>query len=68
MSEKGGSSPCGAEDLRNMLERSTKGTKAHRTMSYRGGGNEYMKHRYGSLDGHKAAALLLGSTNQQQGK
>ncbi|XP_032425341.1 protein Shroom3 isoform X1 [Xiphophorus hellerii] len=45
MSDKGGSSPCGAEDLRNMLERSTKGTKAHRTMSYRGGGNEYMKHR-----------------------
>uniref|UniRef100_A0A3P9LNI3 Shroom family member 3 n=1 Tax=Oryzias latipes TaxID=8090 RepID=A0A3P9LNI3_ORYLA len=34
---KGRSSPCGADDLRSMLERSTKGTKAHRTMSYRGG-------------------------------
>ncbi|XP_014855455.1 PREDICTED: protein Shroom3-like isoform X2 [Poecilia mexicana] len=45
VTDKGRSSPCGAEDLRNMLERSTKGTKTHRTMSYRGGGNEYMKHR-----------------------
>ncbi|KAM6902321.1 protein Shroom3 [Xenentodon cancila] len=45
MAEKGNSAPCGAEDLRNMLERSTKGIKAHRTMSYRGGSSEYMKHR-----------------------
>lgn len=45
VTDKGRSSPCGAEDLRNMLERSTKGIKAHRTMSYRGGSNEYMKHR-----------------------
>ncbi|MED6287902.1 hypothetical protein CHARACLAT_021118, partial [Characodon lateralis] len=45
MTDKGRSFPCGAEDLRNMLERSTKGTKPHRTMSYRGGSNEYMKHR-----------------------
>uniref|UniRef100_A0A096M946 Shroom family member 3 n=1 Tax=Poecilia formosa TaxID=48698 RepID=A0A096M946_POEFO len=64
VTDKGRSSPCGAEDLRNMLERSTKGTKTHRTMSYRGSGNEYMKHRYGSLDGHKGAGLLLA--NQQQ--
>ncbi|MEQ2173997.1 hypothetical protein GOODEAATRI_003227, partial [Goodea atripinnis] len=45
MTDKGRSFPCGTEDLRNMLERSTKGTKPHRTMSYRGGSNEYMKHR-----------------------
>ncbi|KAM4533143.1 protein Shroom3 isoform 2-T3 [Fundulus diaphanus] len=45
MTDKGRSSPCGAEDLRNMLERSTKGTKTHRTMSYRGGSNEFVKHR-----------------------
>ncbi|XP_076020035.1 protein Shroom3 isoform X2 [Genypterus blacodes] len=35
--EKGRSSPCGTEDLRNMLERSTNLTKAQRTLSYRGG-------------------------------
>ncbi|KAM4720431.1 protein Shroom3 isoform 2-T2 [Anableps anableps] len=45
MTDKGRSSPCGAEDLRNMLERSSKGTKTHRTMSYRGGSNEYIKNR-----------------------
>ncbi|XP_035802118.2 protein Shroom3 isoform X2 [Amphiprion ocellaris] len=45
MTDKGRSTPCGAEDLRNMLERSTKGTKAHRTMSYRGGSSEHMKYR-----------------------
>ncbi|KAF6716995.1 Protein Shroom3, partial [Oryzias melastigma] len=43
--EKGRSSPCGADDIRTMLERSTKGTKAHRTMSYRGGSSDYMKSR-----------------------
>ncbi|XP_029941542.1 protein Shroom3 isoform X2 [Salarias fasciatus] len=42
VTEKGRSSPCGAEDLRHMLERST---KAQRTMSYRGGSSEQMKHR-----------------------
>ncbi|XP_028273335.1 protein Shroom3 isoform X2 [Parambassis ranga] len=45
MTEKGLSSPCGAEDLRNMLERSTKGTKAHRTLSYRGGSGEHVTYR-----------------------
>ncbi|XP_041825420.1 protein Shroom3 isoform X2 [Melanotaenia boesemani] len=45
MSEKSCGASCGAEDLRNMLERSTKGIKAHRTMSYRGGSSEYMKYR-----------------------
>ncbi|XP_061589196.1 protein Shroom3 [Cololabis saira] len=45
MTEKGRGGPCGTDDLRNMLERSTKGIKAHRTMSYRGGSSEYMKHR-----------------------
>ncbi|KAM9735515.1 protein Shroom3 isoform 2-T2 [Menidia menidia] len=45
MIEKARGTSCGAEDLRNMLERSTKGIKAHRTMSYRGGMNEYMKYR-----------------------
>ncbi|XP_038143069.1 protein Shroom3 isoform X1 [Cyprinodon tularosa] len=45
MTEKGRSSPCGAEDIRNMLERSTKGTKTHRTMSYRGASNEFMRNR-----------------------
>uniref|UniRef100_A0A8C7WZ35 Shroom family member 3 n=1 Tax=Oryzias sinensis TaxID=183150 RepID=A0A8C7WZ35_9TELE len=43
--DKGRSSPCGADDLRSMLERSTKGTKAHRTMSYRGGSGDYMRSR-----------------------
>uniref|UniRef100_UPI003AAECD5B protein Shroom3 n=1 Tax=Centroberyx gerrardi TaxID=166262 RepID=UPI003AAECD5B len=43
--EKGRSAPCGAEDLRNMLERSTSGTKAHRTMSYRGGSSDQTQHR-----------------------
>lgn len=41
-----GRSLTGAEDLRNMLERSTSGAKAHRTMSYRGGSSEYMKYRW----------------------
>ncbi|RVE65466.1 hypothetical protein OJAV_G00116670 [Oryzias javanicus] len=44
-SEKGRISPCGADDIRSMLERSTKGTKAHRTMSYRGGSSDYMRSR-----------------------
>ncbi|KAG8010943.1 Protein Shroom3 [Nibea albiflora] len=43
--EKGRGAACGADDLRNMLERSTNGTKAHRTMSYRGGSSEHMKYR-----------------------
>uniref|UniRef100_A0A3P9I1S7 Shroom family member 3 n=1 Tax=Oryzias latipes TaxID=8090 RepID=A0A3P9I1S7_ORYLA len=43
---KGRSSPCGADDLRSMLERSTKGTKAHRTMSYRGGSGDYVRSRW----------------------
>ncbi|XP_056147154.1 protein Shroom3 [Lampris incognitus] len=33
------------DDLRNMLERSTNGNKAHRTMSYRGGSNDHTQHR-----------------------
>ncbi|KAG7499162.1 Shroom3-like isoform X1 [Solea senegalensis] len=37
--EKGRRSPCGADDLRNMLERSTSSAKPHRTMSYRGRSN-----------------------------
>ncbi|XP_053196500.1 protein Shroom3 [Scomber japonicus] len=45
MTEKGRNAACGAEDLRNMLERSTNGPKAHRTLSYRGGSNDYMKYR-----------------------
>ncbi|KAK9532931.1 hypothetical protein VZT92_010289 [Zoarces viviparus] len=45
MTEKGRSSPCGADDLRTMLERSNSRTKAHRTMSYRGGSREHMKYR-----------------------
>ncbi|KAL6097320.1 shroom3 [Pungitius sinensis] len=45
MTEKGSSSPCGADDLRNMLDRSNSRTKAHRTMSYRGGNSEHMKYR-----------------------
>ncbi|KAF0022086.1 hypothetical protein F2P81_025661 [Scophthalmus maximus] len=43
--EKGGSAPCGADDLRNMLERSTDGTKAHRTLSYRGSSSDHMRYR-----------------------
>ncbi|XP_019745963.1 protein Shroom3 [Hippocampus comes] len=40
--DKSHGAPCGAEDLRSMLERST---KAHRTMSYRGGGGHCKKDR-----------------------
>nr|XP_049593110.1 protein Shroom3 isoform X4 [Syngnathus scovelli] len=40
MTDKSYGGPCGAEDLRSMLERST---KAHRTMSYRGGSVNYKK-------------------------
>ncbi|KAK5901425.1 hypothetical protein CgunFtcFv8_026299 [Champsocephalus gunnari] len=45
MTEKGRSSPCGPDDLRSMLERSNSRTKAHRTLSYRGGSCEHPKHR-----------------------
>uniref|UniRef100_A0A3P8UKL1 Protein Shroom3-like n=2 Tax=Cynoglossus semilaevis TaxID=244447 RepID=A0A3P8UKL1_CYNSE len=45
MTDKGRHSPRGADDLRNMLERSTTGGKPHRTMSYRGSNSEYMKYR-----------------------
>ncbi|KAA8584616.1 hypothetical protein FQN60_008401 [Etheostoma spectabile] len=45
MSDKGFSTPCGADDLRNMLERSTSRVKAHRTLSYRGGSSEHTKYR-----------------------
>ncbi|CAL8384528.1 unnamed protein product [Gadus morhua 'NCC'] len=41
--QSGRSSPCGAEDLRNMLERSS--SKAHRTMSYRGRSSDPPPHR-----------------------
>ncbi|XP_028319473.1 protein Shroom3 isoform X3 [Gouania willdenowi] len=44
MIEKSRSSLCGAEDIRHMLERSTKGTKAHRTMSYGGGSSDHTKY------------------------
>ncbi|KAM8872719.1 protein Shroom3 isoform 1-T1 [Synchiropus picturatus] len=45
LSESGRSTPCGADDLRNMLERSNNGNKAQRTLSCRGGSNDYMKYR-----------------------
>ncbi|KAK2818824.1 hypothetical protein Q5P01_024385 [Channa striata] len=45
MTEKGRNTSCGADDLRNMLERSTNGTKAHRSMSYRGGSGGHSKYR-----------------------
>ncbi|XP_041815752.1 protein Shroom3 isoform X2 [Chelmon rostratus] len=45
MSEKGRGAACGADDLRNMLERATNGTKVHRTLSYRGGSSDHMKYR-----------------------
>ncbi|KAK1883423.1 Protein Shroom3 [Dissostichus eleginoides] len=45
MTEKGRNSPCGPDDLRNMLERSNSRTKAHRTLSYRGGSSEHPKYR-----------------------
>ncbi|XP_078127741.1 protein Shroom3 isoform X3 [Sander vitreus] len=45
MSDKGYSTPCGADDLRNMLERSASRIKAHRTLSYRGGSSEHTKYR-----------------------
>ncbi|XP_037835537.1 protein Shroom3 isoform X3 [Kryptolebias marmoratus] len=44
VTDKGRSFPCGAEDLRNMLERSNKEAKGLRTASYRGGSSEFMKH------------------------
>ncbi|XP_056288000.1 protein Shroom3 isoform X2 [Pseudoliparis swirei] len=43
--EAGRSSPCGAQDLRIMLERSNSRTKAHRTTSHRGGSSQLMTHR-----------------------
>lgn len=43
--EKNRNTSCGAEDLRNMLERSTNGSKAHRTLSYRGGSSDHKKYR-----------------------
>ncbi|XP_070706371.1 protein Shroom3 [Pempheris klunzingeri] len=46
MTEKGCNSSCGADDLRDMLERSTNGTKAHRTQSYRGGSSEHRTQKY----------------------
>ncbi|XP_067339646.1 protein Shroom3 isoform X6 [Channa argus] len=45
MTEKGCNSSCGADDLRNMLERSNSGTKAQRSMSYRGGSSGLPKYR-----------------------
>ncbi|XP_047425761.1 protein Shroom3 isoform X2 [Mugil cephalus] len=45
MTDKGRSTPCGTEDLRNMLERSSKGIKPQRTMSYRGGFSDLIKYR-----------------------
>ncbi|XP_038590046.1 protein Shroom3 isoform X3 [Micropterus salmoides] len=45
MSEKGRSAACGADDLRNMLERSTNGTRAHRTLSCKGSSSEHIKYR-----------------------
>ncbi|XP_029372507.1 protein Shroom3 isoform X2 [Echeneis naucrates] len=41
MTERGHSTPCGAEDLKKWLEKNTKGAKAHRTLSYRGGRNDH---------------------------
>ncbi|CAM9307924.1 unnamed protein product [Lampetra planeri] len=43
MAEKGRSAPCGAEDIRNMLERSTSGSKAHRALSFRGGSSTQLR-------------------------
>ncbi|XP_061654876.1 protein Shroom3 isoform X3 [Phyllopteryx taeniolatus] len=43
VTDKAHGSPCGAEDLRSMLERST--SKAHRTRSYRGGSVNCKKDR-----------------------
>ncbi|KAM4527733.1 protein Shroom3 isoform 2-T2 [Odontesthes bonariensis] len=62
MSEKSRGASCGAEDLRSMLERSTKGIKAHRTMSYRGGVNEYMKYR---IPGDPTSALQRSRSSFQ---
>ncbi|KAM9820810.1 protein Shroom3 [Neosynchiropus ocellatus] len=45
LSESGRCTPCGADDLRNMLERSNHGNKAQRTLSCRGGSIDYMKYR-----------------------
>ncbi|KAG7221184.1 hypothetical protein INR49_017471 [Caranx melampygus] len=45
MGDRDYSTSCRADDLRNMLERSTNGTKAHRTLSCRGGNSNHMKHR-----------------------
>uniref|UniRef100_H2MK39 Shroom family member 3 n=1 Tax=Oryzias latipes TaxID=8090 RepID=H2MK39_ORYLA len=63
---KGRSSPCGADDLRSMLERSTKGTKAHRTMSYRGGSGDYVRSR--SLSSTNVAFVYGVSLKRQAGQ
>ncbi|XP_072227499.1 protein Shroom3 isoform X2 [Leuresthes tenuis] len=62
MTEKGRGASCGAEDLRNMLERSTKGIKVHRTMSYRGGINDHIKYR---IPGDPMSALQRSRSSFQ---
>ncbi|XP_023816860.1 protein Shroom3 isoform X4 [Oryzias latipes] len=71
--EKGRSSPCGADDLRSMLERSTKGTKAHRTMSYRGGSGDYVRSRtpadpMSALQRSRSSFQLDGSNETETNK
>ncbi|XP_057674388.1 protein Shroom3 isoform X1 [Corythoichthys intestinalis] len=61
MTDKAQGGPCGTEDLKNMLERSTKGSKAHRTISYRGGSINYRKDRTATPDPSSALERSLSS-------
>ncbi|CAI5666246.1 unnamed protein product [Oreochromis niloticus] len=73
ITDKGRSAPCGTEDLRNMLERSTKGIKVQRTPSYRGGSSEHMKPRtptdpVSALQRSRSSFHLDGSKEEDSSK
>ncbi|XP_077478402.1 protein Shroom3 isoform X2 [Stigmatopora argus] len=59
--DKGQGGPCGTDDLKSMLERSARGNKAHRTMSYRGGSVNYKKDRTTTPDPSSALERSLSS-------
>ncbi|XP_077593517.1 protein Shroom3 isoform X2 [Stigmatopora nigra] len=59
--DKGQGAPCGTDDLKSMLERSARGNKAHRTMSYRGGSVNYKKDRTTTPDPSSALERSLSS-------
>nr|XP_020456791.1 protein Shroom3-like isoform X2 [Monopterus albus] len=73
MSEKARNTSCGADDLRNMLARSTSMTKAQRTLSYRGGSSDHMKCRtpadpISALQRSRSSFHLEGSRERDSSK